>query len=98
MLHVGEKGCKNDKLCDVSIQNREMTGAKHEMAGVMQRIGCTVGPLEAKSAPCSSESEIFEGAMERQTSEPQEQRSEKNDAVDQCGSCFVCLEVQNVLY
>ena len=48
ILHVVEKGNENDKLCDVSTQNKEMSDAKHEMAGAMQRIVCTVGPLEAK--------------------------------------------------
>ena len=63
----------------MSIQNGEMTGARHEMAGEMQRIVCAVGPLEAKSSPFSGESEIFEGAMDRQKTEPKEERSERKE-------------------
>ena len=74
-----KKRRKNEKLYDVSLQNREMSGAKHEMSSVMQRVVLAVGPLEAKSAPLSGESEIFEGAMERQKREPKEQRSERNE-------------------
>ena len=55
---------KNEELHDVSLTNKEMSGAEREMSSVMQRVVLAVGPLQAKSAPFSGESEIFEGAME----------------------------------
>ena len=78
----------NEEFHDVSRQNREMSGAKHEMSSVMQRVVLAVGPLEAKSAPFSSKTEILEGAMERQKMEPKEQRSERNEAAEQYSSFF----------
>ena len=89
---------KNEELHDVSLQNREMSGAKHEMSSVMQRVVLAVGPLEAKSAPFSGESEIFEGAMERQKREPKEQRSERNETGEQYSSFLVWLGVQKVVF
>ena len=85
-------------MSDVSTQNREMSGAKHEMAGVMQRIVFAVGPLEAKSAPFPSESENFEGAMGREKGEPKEQRSERNETGDQYNFFFVWLGVQQMVF
>ena len=82
----------------MSIQNRELSGAKHEMSGVMQTIASAIWPLDAKSALFSGQSEICEGSMERQKSEPKEQRSERSDAAEQPSSFFVCLGVQKVLY
>ena len=97
-MHVVEKMRKNEELHDVSLQNREMSGAKHEMSSVMQRVVLAVGPLEAKSAPFSGESEIFEGAVERQKREPKEQRSERSETGDHYSSFFVCLGVQKVVF
>ena len=56
----------------MSLENREMSGAEHEMSSVVQRVVFAVGPLEAKSAPFSGESETFEGTMEQQKREQNE--------------------------
>ena len=93
-----KKRRKNEKLYDVSLQNREMSGAKHEMSSVMQRVVFAVGPLAAKSAPFSGESEILEGAMERQKREPKEHRSERNETGEQYSSFLVWLGVQKVVF
>ena len=45
---------KNEELHDVSLQNREMSGAKHEMSSVMQSVVLAVKHLETKSAPSLS--------------------------------------------
>ena len=74
---------KDEELHDVGLKNKEMSGAEREMSTVMQRVVLAVGPLEAKSAPFSGESEIFEGAMDRQKREPKEQRSERNEKGEQ---------------
>ena len=76
-MHVGEQMKKKEELHDVSLKNREMSDAKHEMSTVMQRVVFAVGPLECKSASFSSLSEISEGVMERQKREQRGQSSER---------------------
>ena len=60
-----------------------MVGVMHKLRAVVHAVVFAVGSLDRKNAHVTSESKIFDGLMDRKKTEPNEQRSDRNEQSDE---------------
>ena len=64
-------------------EKEQMAGVMHMLRAVVHAVVFAVGPLDRKNAQVTSESKIFDGLIERSKTEPNEQRSDRNEQSDE---------------